>query len=109
MDKQKKSLMDRLMDFTNKISEPLGKFANTDIISSVVAGLVSVTPIIMIGSIFLILYVLGSPDVGTSGKPLIGFLAPLAGKFAWMNSLTMNMMSLYCAIAIPYHYAQKKK
>ncbi|MBO0458127.1 PTS sugar transporter subunit IIC [Enterococcus hulanensis] len=109
MDKQKKSLMDRVTDFTNKISGPLGKFANTDIISSIVAGLVSVTPIIMIGSIFLILYVLGSPDVGTSGKPLIGFLAPWAVKFAWMNSLTMNMMSLYCAVAIPYHYAQKKK
>lgn len=109
MDKQKKSLMDRLTDFTNKISEPLGRFASTDIISSVVSGLVSVTPIIMIGSIFLILYVLGSPDVGTSGQPLIGFLAPWAGKFAWMNSLTMNMMSLYCAVAIPYHYAQKKK
>ncbi|MBL1224196.1 PTS sugar transporter subunit IIC [Enterococcus sp. BWR-S5] len=109
MDKQKKSLMDRLTDFTNKISEPLGRFASTDIISSVVSGLVSVTPIIMIGSIFLILYVLGSPDVGTSGQPLIGFLAPWAGKFAWMNSLTMNLMSLYCAVAIPYHYAQKKK
>ncbi|SET54331.1 PTS system, cellobiose-specific IIC component [Enterococcus malodoratus] len=109
MDKQKKSLMDRLTDFTNKISELLGRFANTDIISSVVAGLVSVTPIIMIGSIFLILYVLGSPDVGTSGKPLIGFLAPWATKFSWMNSLTMNMMSLYCAVAIPYHYGQKKK
>ncbi len=109
MDKQKKSLMDRLTEFTEKISGPLSKFANTDIISSVVAGLVAVTPIIMIGSIFLILYVLGSPDVGTSGKPLIGFLAPLAGKFSWMNSLTMNMMSLYCAISIPYNYAQKKK
>ncbi|MDU5336744.1 PTS sugar transporter subunit IIC [Enterococcus sp.] len=109
MDKQKKSIMDRVMDFTTKISGPLGRFANTDIISSVVSGLVSAMPIIMIGSIFLILYVLGSPDIGTSGKPLIGFLAPLAAKFAWMNSLTMNMMSLYCAISIPYHYAQKKK
>ncbi|MBO0452266.1 PTS sugar transporter subunit IIC [Candidatus Enterococcus murrayae] len=109
MEKQKKSLMDRLTDFTTKISGPLGRFANTDIISSIVAGLVSVTPIIMIGSIFLILYVLGSPDVGTSGQPLIGFLAPLAGKFAWMNNLTMNMMSLYCSVAIPYHYAQKKR
>lgn len=109
MSKQKKSLMDRLTDFTTKISEPLGKLASTDIISSIVAGLVSVTPIIMIGSIFLILYVLGSPDVGTSGEPLVGFLAPLAVKFAWMNSLTMSMMSLYCSIAIPYHYAQKKK
>lgn len=109
MEKQKKSFMDRIMDLTVKISGPLGRFANTDIISSVVAGLVSVMPIIMIGSIFLILYVLGSPDIGTSGKPLIGFLAPWASKFSWMNSLTMNMMSLYCAISIPYHYAQKKK
>lgn len=109
MDSEKKSLMDKLTDFTTKISGPLGRFANTDIISSVVAGLVAATPIIMIGSIFLIIYVLGSPSVGTSGEPLIGFLEPLAEKFAFMNSLTMNLMSLYCAVAIPYNYGAKKK
>lgn len=108
MNSEKKSLMEKLTDFTTKISEPLGRFANTDIMSSIVSGLISATPIIMIGSIFLIFYVLGSPNVGTSGEPLIGFLEPLAEKFSFLNSLTMNMMSLYCAVAIPYHYGTKK-
>lgn len=109
MSSEKKSFMDKLTDFTTKISAPLGRFASTDIVSSIVAGLVSATPIIMIGSIFLIFFVLSSPSVGASGEPLIGFLAPLSDKFAVMNSLTMNLMSLYCAIAIPYHYGSRKK
>lgn len=109
MEKEKKGFMNKLTDNITKLSEPLAKFANTDIIASVVAGLTAVMPIIMIGSIFLILYVLGSSDVGTSGKPLIGFLAPYADKFSWMNSLTMSLMSLYCAVAIPYHFASRKK
>ncbi|MBL1230034.1 PTS sugar transporter subunit IIC [Enterococcus sp. BWB1-3] len=100
--------MDKVADFTMKISGPLGKFANLDSISSIVNGLTAVMPIIMIGSIFLILYVLGSPDIGTSGKALIPFLAPLAGKFAWMNSLTLGFMTLYCSAAIPFSYAERK-
>lgn len=103
-----KSVMNRIADFTTKISAPIAKFANTDIVSSIVNGLVSTMPIIMIGSIFLILYVLGSPSVGSSGKALLPFLSPWAGKFVWMNSATLGLMALYCSIAIPYSYAEKK-
>lgn len=109
MNSEKKGIMDKLTDLTTKLSGPLGRFANTDIISSIVAGLIAATPIIMVGSIFLILFVLGSPSVGTSGQPLIGFLEPLADKFSIMNSLTMSMMSLYCAVSISYNYGAKKK
>lgn len=66
-------------------------------------------PIIMIGSIFLIFYVLGSPDIGTSGKALIPFLSPLNTKFVWLNNATLGMMALYCSVAIPYSYAERKK
>ena len=105
---EKKGIMEKFTGITEKLSEPLGRFANTDVISSIVGGLISVMPIIMIGSIFLIFYVLGSPDVGTSGKALIPFLAPFAAKFAWLNNLTLGLMALYCAVAIPYTYAERK-
>lgn len=105
---QKKSFMDKINDFTMKLAEPLGRFADTPAISSITNGLISVMPIIMIGSIFLILYVFGSPSVGTSGKALIPFLTPLAGKFVWMNSVTLSLMSLYASVSISQSYAGKK-
>ena len=53
---QKKNIMEKFTDFSLKIAEPLGRFANTDIIFSIVSGLTAAMPIIMIGSIFLIFY-----------------------------------------------------
>ncbi|MBP1039990.1 PTS sugar transporter subunit IIC [Vagococcus sp. BWB3-3] len=106
---KKKPIMERFTDFALKLSEPLGRFANTDIIFSIVSGLTAVMPIIMIGSIFLIFYVLGSPDVGTSGKALLPFLSPWNAKFVWLNNATLGMMALYCSVAIPYSYAERKK
>ncbi|WP_213334540.1 PTS sugar transporter subunit IIC [Enterococcus casseliflavus] len=106
---KKKSTMDKFTDFALKISEPLGKFANTDAIFSIVSGLTAVMPIIMIGSIFLIFYVLGSPDVGTSGKALLPFLSPWTQNFVWLNNATLGMMALYCSVAIPYTFAERKK
>lgn len=106
--KKKKNVMESITDFALKISEPLGRFANTDIIFSIVSGLTAAMPIIMIGSIFLIFYVLGSPDVGTSGKALIPLLSPYASKFTWLNQATLGLMSLYCSISISYSYAERK-
>lgn len=104
--KNKKSLMDRATDVAMKISSPLGKLAELPTIASIQNGLVSIMPIIIVGSIFLILYVLGSPGVGTSGKALLPFLTPLADKFSWVNSLTLGFMALYCSISIPASYAE---
>lgn len=102
-----KSFMDKFTDFAMKIASPLAKFAEFPVIAAVQDGLIAVMPIIMIGSIFLIFYVLGSPSIGTSGKPLIGFLAPLASKFIVMNSLTMNFMAFYAALTISMSYGEK--
>ncbi|MFT8812173.1 PTS sugar transporter subunit IIC [Oenococcus sp.] len=107
--KEQKNFMTRVTDLTIKISDPLAKFSNTNEISAIIAGLIAAMPIIMIGSLFLIVYVLGSPSIGTSGKALIPFLAPLAGKFSWMNSLTLGLMALYCSSSISESYASKLK
>ena len=70
-------------------------------------GMVAAVPIIVIGSLFLIVYVLGSPSVGTSGQALIPFLEPLADKFSWMNNVTMSFMALYCSVTISASYAEQ--
>lgn len=105
--KTQKSFMDKITDFTMKIAEPLGKLADIPAISAIQDGLVSIMSIIIVGSIFLILGVLSSNSVGTSGQPLIPFLAPWSSKFYLVNSLTLSFMGLYGSITIAMSYAEK--
>lgn len=100
-----KSLMEKVTDAVLKFSAPLAKLAEMPAVASVQNGLIGTVPIIIIGSIFLVLGVLGSPVIGTSGKALLPFLAPIADKLSWMNSLTMGMMALYASVSIPASYA----
>lgn len=104
---QKKSFMDKITDFTMKIAEPLGKLADVPAVAAIQNGLLAAMPLIIIGSVFLILYVLGSPSVGNSGTALIPFLAPIAGKLVWVNGVTLSFLSLYCSISIAESYAEK--
>jgi len=105
----KLSLTDRIVQQTNKVTMPLAKFSQLKSISSIVNGLIAVMPVIMIGSVFMILYVLGSPSIGTMGHALVPFLTPWAAKFAWMNSLTMGFMGLYAALTISQSYGEVLK
>lgn len=99
--------MEKVTSFTTRMSAPLAKFSQLKSISSIVGGLVAAMPVIMIGSVFMILYVLGSPSIGTLGHALIPFLSPLAEKFAWMNILTLGFMALYVSISISENYGEK--
>lgn len=103
----KKNLMDRVTEISNKISEPLIKIASNNIIASIVEGLQNVMPVIMIGSLFLILYVLGSPSVGATGEAIIPFLSTWAPNFSWMNNATLGFLALYTSVAIPMNYAER--
>ncbi|MGF7398320.1 PTS sugar transporter subunit IIC [Thermoanaerobacterium thermosaccharolyticum] len=109
MVKQKKSLSDIASDFATKISGPLARLAEIPAIAAIQNGLVAIMPIIIVGSFFLIFYVLGSPSVGTSGHALIPLLEPLANKFVWVNSVTLGFLSLYSSISISQSYAEKLK
>jgi len=104
---EKRGLGDKINDLTMKIAEPLGIFAEIPAVSAIQDGLVGCMPIILIGSIFLIIGTLGTPAIGTSGAPLIGFLAPIASKIQFVNGLTMNFLALYASITIAMAYAEK--
>lgn len=104
---EKKKFADHIEAFANLIAGPMGRLAETPAISAIQSGLVATMPVVTIGSLFLVLFVLGTPSVGTSGQALLPFLEPLAGKFVWMNSITLGIMALYASLTIAQSYAEK--
>lgn len=108
-DASKKSVIDKMTDLVNKMAGPLIRFADLPSVSSVQNGLVATVPVIIVGSFFLILYVLGSPSVGTTGQPLLPFMAPLATQFLLVFQLTLGIMALYASITIAMNYAERLK
>ena len=101
------TFMDKMMNVVMKIAAPLGRFGTLPPIASIQDGMLATLPLTMIGALFLVVYVLGSPSVGASGTALIPFLEPVAGQFAWMNSVTLSLLSLYVSIAIGSAYGRR--
>lgn len=106
--KNNKSFMEKINSISMKISEPLGCFARKPAIASIQDGLVASMPIILVGSVFIILYTLATPSIGGSGEALLPFLAPYANAFSTFHALAINSMALYCSISISIAYAKKK-
>ena len=104
MEKQK--LMDKLSDFSQKIAAPITKIARIPAVRAVQNGMIAITPLIIVGSIFITLYTFASPSIGDSGKAIIPFLEPYAGKLALFNSLTMGILAFYAAISISHSYGE---
>lgn len=102
-----KSFMDKTMDVVMKIAAPLGRFGMLPPVASIQEGMIATLPLTIVGALFLVVYVLGSPSVGDSGKALIPFLEPVSGQFAWMNSVTLSLLSLYVSGAIASAYGKK--
>ncbi|MBP2058677.1 cellobiose-specific phosphotransferase system component IIC [Lactobacillus colini] len=77
----KMKFFDTMENKMQKITGPMARFSNLKVVQAIVNGLMGTMPIILSGAFFMILYVLGSPSIGTSGKALIPFLTPLASNF----------------------------
>lgn len=107
MSKEKRGFNAWIEEKASKIASPLVKIANVPAIAAVQDGLVAITPVIMIGSIFLILGILSQPLVGDSGKPILGFLAAYSNKFMFVNDITMGFLGFYAAFAIAMGYGER--
>lgn len=107
---ENKSFMDKLMAYVDVIAGPLTKFGNLGFVRGIVNGMVASSGVTMIGSVFLVLNLLGSPNGGLSfgGKALLPFLTPFADQLGLVNSLTMGFMAVYMVIAMGAEYAQVK-
>lgn len=107
MSTEKMSFMDKLMAKIDVIAGPMTKFGQIPFIRAIVNGMVAAVGVTMIGSIFLILNLFCS-DGGLTEHALLPFLKPLAGDFALVNTLSMNIMAIYMAISMGAEYAEIK-
>ena len=100
-----KSSIERLSDFVvNLLARPMIRFGEYPAVSSVRDGLVATIPLIIIGSLFLLLSMLGQDNTFSSHK-LLPFLAPYSAVMVLFFQLTMGFMALYAAVAIGIIYA----
>lgn len=107
MSNQKGSFMDSLMSKVDVIAGPMTKFGQIPFIKAVVNGMVGSIGVTMVGSIFLILFLLCS-DGGLTTTALLPFMKPWAGDLVLINSLSMGMMAVYIVIAMGAEYAEIK-
>lgn len=107
MNNQKKSFLEKVSDFVvDRLAGPMAKFGNIPAVAAVKDGLVAIVPIVIIGSLFLLIAMLGLP--GTfSEVPLIPVLSSVSSRFLIFYNMTMNFLSLYAAIAIGMSYAKR--
>ncbi len=106
---EKKSFFENVEAFTMKIAEPMFKLASIPWVQALQEGMVGIMPIVIIGSIGLVLSVLALPWIAVGGEPtvLLPFLTPYAGDFLVFFGLTMNFLGLYAAVTIAMAYATK--
>ena len=60
---EKRSIFEKVEEFTLKIAEPMFKLANIPWVAALQEGMVCIMPIVIIGSLFLVLSVLALPWV----------------------------------------------
>ena len=107
MSTENTSFMDKLMSKVDVIAGPMTKFGQIPFIKAVVNGMVGSIGVTMVGSIFLIIYLLCF-DGGLTETALLPFMKPWAGDLALINSLSMGMMAVYIVIAMGAEYAEIK-
>ncbi|MHC9532167.1 PTS sugar transporter subunit IIC [Dellaglioa sp. L3N] len=101
----KSSIMDKMMKFAGVVA----KVSEIPAIKAIQDGMIATMAPILIGSIFLILSLLGTPSIGDSGSAILPFLEPLASKFAIVNTMTLGFVGLYASFCISKAYGKHLK
>ena len=70
---EKKSFMDSLMEKVDVIAGPMTKFGQIPFVKALTNGMVAALPVTMVGSIFLVLFLLCS-DGGLTETALLPFM-----------------------------------
>lgn len=105
---KKKSLNESAESLINVIAKPLIRVGNVHAVAAVRDGLIATIPLIIIGSLFLLIALLGQ-DNTFSKTALMPILTPYSGKLVVFFAMTMNFIALYAALAIALVYASKLK
>lgn len=103
---KKATFIDKIMGFVDaKLVPPLIKFAEFRPMRVIRNGMVSLVPMILVSSIFLILYMLGSPS-GTSNTPLIPLLSPFIDKLLVVHNYGLSFLALYSSVVFGISFAK---
>lgn len=95
---EKKNFMDKLVELIEEKLVPLlTEFASFRPMQVIRNGMVALVPMILLSSIFLILYMLGSPM--DSGDALLPFVTPFLDKLLVVHQYGLSFMALYASIA----------
>jgi len=105
MNDNKKSITNKVSSLVDKLAGPMGKFGEFPIVVALKDGLVATIPIIIIGSIFLLIAMLGMENTFKEGYA-IPAMASFSPKLLVIYSLTMNFMALYAAVSIGMAYGR---
>jgi len=97
----------KIKDLWDKLFKKLLSLSQNKVLNIMKDGFMTITPIIIIGSLFLLLSTLGQSFNGA--KPLVPALADWTPKFALMSGLTMNFTSAYLSISTAIAYANMYK
>lgn len=97
--------------FVEKImtgADTIAKYAQVPWVRALQGGMVATTAPILIGSIFLILSLLGTPgSFGEADAPaLLPFLSPYAALLGNVNSMTLGFIGFYAAYSIAKEYGE---
>lgn len=100
-------IFDRFTESVMKLSDPLARFSQIPAVAAVQNGLTTVMPVIIIGSLFLIVAIFGMPVLGNSGQPLVPLLVPYVPLLNSVNSMTLGFVGFYAALTISCSYGEQ--
>ena len=107
MEKSKSSFMDKMTAvIEEKIAPVLMRIFNRPTLNIIKNSMVNVMPLILFGSIMLLISLLGTTSMGTE-KPILPFLAPFSDQIGLMNNLTMGFMTLFFSVSVGLNYAEE--
>ncbi|MFZ7133354.1 MAG: PTS sugar transporter subunit IIC [Eubacteriales bacterium] len=105
--KEKRSIFEKISDYIMKLATPLAKFAQLKPIAAIQDGLVASMPVIIIGSLFLVIALLGTDQILGNGRILIPALTGLVQPLTSAFSMTLGFVGFYVAYTIAHSYAEK--
>ena len=101
---KKRSFTDKFVEAIGRIAEPLGRFTQKPAVQALQAGTSSVLPVVIVGSIFLLVAMIIDGSMGNA--PITG-LVPYATKLYMGYSLCNGFIGLYVALATGAHYGKR--
>mgnify|MGYP002624558582 CR=1 FL=1 len=103
---EKKNFSEKIEEVALKIADPLSKFASIKGVAAATSGIAANMNIIIVGSVFMLLFVLSSSFSTGGEKAILPFLEPFMMNFVAVNNFTLGLIGLLASVSIASVYAK---